>query len=290
MPTNDDFVRLVNKLKPFRARVGACIINLDNGQVFEYNPNQFIYPASTYKIFIAAEVLRQVEVGKIKLSGMIAIKHPNDMDNESIFYSTDVFPVLKTGDVVSVESLVQMMLRRSDNTASNTLIDLVSRESISDNIIKPNGWNGSDVTRKFLNRLYEQEPYKYADITLSNGRHLSEFMQKLADDKLVSPFVSQNMKKYMSDGSGKKSLSREHHKRANWLGGVVLEKGGWIQAFSPKLPRIIRGKYYIRYQSQAAIVNAKSGRYAVGILSSYKTIFPKRYFLFSKITDWLNGF
>lgn len=289
MKTNRDFIKLINKLKPFGAKVSADVINLDTYETFEYNPDLFIYPASVYKIFIAAEVLRQVETGQIKLSDKITIKSPNDIDNESRFYPTDTFPVWHAGDVVEVESLLITMLQRSDNTASNTLIDLVHRKSISENIIATNGWTGSDVTRKFLNRLHEDKPYKYADITVSSGRHLAEFMQRLDADKLVSKFVSRNMKKYMSNGSDRAKLSNLliHRQPQNWLGKVVFEKGGWIEAFSSKLPRIIRRFYHIRYQSQAAIVQTKSGRYAIGILTSYKTIFPQQYFRFSKITEWL---
>lgn len=284
MKARADFIKLINHIKPLGANTSVYIINLKTDETFEYNPDTFIYPASTYKIFIAAETLRQIEQGKLSTSDTIIIKSPNDIDPEAKFYPTDIFPILKEGDKVDVDTLLKLMLRRSDNTASNTLIDLVGRENISKNIINSNGWNGSDVTRKFLNRAHENKKYRHADITLSCGRHLAEFMQKVYNNTLVDQFVSQNMKKYLSDGSDR-TENLPHRNKRNWLGQTLYEKGGWIQASSKKSLHIIKH----RYQSQAAIVQTVRGDiFAIGILAHYKTIRPWRYFRFSKITNWLS--
>jgi len=285
-----DFIKLINKLKPFGAEVSACIIDLQTGKGIGYNENEFIYPASVYKIFIAAEVLRQVEIGKIKLKQKVRIKSPNDIDNEARFYPTAHFPVLKSGDTVDVETLLKLMLQRSDNTASNVLIDLIGRENISKNIINANGWNGSDVTRKFLNRAHEKKKYRYVDITKTCAQHLAEFMQKLDANKLVSLFVSKNLKKYMSDGSKKDTLSDQliHRQKENWLGDVLFEKGGWFQVRTRNPLQALKwGGFFIRHQAQAAIVQINGKKYAVGILSKYSTFFPRKYFKFFEITKWL---
>lgn len=285
MRNQKSFKKFISRLKPAGADISIYIINLKDGDVFEYNPDKFIYPASTYKIFIAAEVLRQIEIGKLNFSDTIKIKSPNDMDNESKFYPTDVFPVLHAGDSISIDNLIKLMLQRSDNTASNTLIDLVSRESISENIIKPNNWHGSDVTRKFLNRTFESEKYKYSDITLSCGRHLAEFMRKLYNDELISPFVSKNMKHYMHgilNINNKKADSKLKHHKKN-LNDTIYEKTGWIQATSKKSLNLLKH----RYQSQAAIVKINNEFFSIGALSKYKTVFPWKYFKLSKITNWL---
>ncbi len=287
---NKNFVKLINKLKPFRAQVSACIIDLKTGERLNYNEDELIYPASTYKIFIGTEVLRQVEQGNLKLKDKIIIKSPNDIDNEARFYPTDEFPILKAGDLVDIDTLLNLMLSRSDNTASNTLIDLVSRESISENIVQKNGWIGSDVTRKFLNRLHENKKYRYADITRTCGKHLAEFIQKLHNDELVSSFVSQKLKEYMAIGMDKKMVEQFPHRGPDKrLTNTLYEKGGWIQAFSPRLPKLIRRKFYIRYQSQAGMVKIKDKEYSIGIVSKYSTIFPNRYFKMAKITQWLSN-
>lgn len=285
-----DFYKLINRLKPFGAKVSACIIDIKTGQRFTYHEDCLLYPASTYKIFIGAEVLRQVETGNLNLSDKITIKTPDKLKRNARLYPNDSFPLLKAGDVVDIDTLLKLMLARSENMASNTLINLVSQKSISRNIIDKNSWIGSGVTQEFLDKLGKGEKYKYADTTRTCGRHLAEFIQKLYTDKLVSPFVSKKLKEYMAIGMDK-SLAKKYPHRApeNRLTHTLYEKGGWIQAFSTRLPRLVRRKFYIRYQSQAGAVQINGRTYAVGILCKYVTLFPNRYFKFSEITKWLGN-
>jgi beta-lactamase class A len=124
--------------------------------------------------------MRQADTGKISLTDRIKIKAPNTIDNEQRFYYVDYkSPTLQVDSEWTIDKLMQVMLGRSDNMASNVLIDVVRRENITNNTIIKNNWHGSDVTRKFLNRLYENKKYKYADITVTSGKHLAEFIQKL---------------------------------------------------------------------------------------------------------------
>jgi hypothetical protein len=293
MKTQRDFAKFINRIKPGGAAVSARVINLDTGESLDYNGDMPLYPASVYKIFIAAEVLRSAECGGLKLSAQIKIKTPNDIDAEARFYPTDFFPVLHAGDTASVEDLLKMMLRRSDNTASNTLIDLVGRENISKNIIHANGWAGSDITRKFLNRSLENGNFRYAETTRSSGAHLADFMRKLHKGKLVSPFVSKKLKEYMSDGAlfRRDSLSKEliHRRGDNWLSHVVLEKGGWFQMRTRNPIRAVKwGGFFLRHQAQAAIARTACGTFAIGIICKYAAVFPSKYFKLSKITEWID--
>jgi D-alanyl-D-alanine carboxypeptidase len=45
------------------------------------NPDNFIYPASVYKIYVAAEVLHQVSNGEYSLYDPFFVKSPNDVDD-----------------------------------------------------------------------------------------------------------------------------------------------------------------------------------------------------------------
>ncbi len=94
-----------------------------------------IYPASISKIFVGAEVLRQVEIGNISITQSITIKDNNVVNFKESEFSYSIIPLLKTGDVKTVDELLFLMLNRSDDTATNELIDLVTRESININTI-----------------------------------------------------------------------------------------------------------------------------------------------------------
>jgi len=121
------------------------------------NPENFIYPASVYKMYVAAEVLHQISNGEYSLYQSYIVKSPNDVDLSKQIDS-DPRPLLKDGDTVTINYLLDLMITRSDNSAANCLIDLATRPRINEMMHKY-GWQGSEVTRKFLKRKFEDEGY-----------------------------------------------------------------------------------------------------------------------------------
>lgn len=166
-----------------------------------------IYPASISKIFVGAEVLRQIESGNISFKQIVTVKD-NNVANflESEFpYST--FPILKINDSVNVDHLLFLMLSRSDDTATNELIDLVTRESINTYTVKALGMHGTEITRKYCIRAKEDEKYKEAPIIMTVPRHVEIFFQKLHTNEIHSEFVSMKLKEYMAKETGKEHIA-----------------------------------------------------------------------------------
>lgn len=85
------------------------------------------------------------------------------------------------------------MITRSDNSAANCLIDLADRNQIN-NLIHSNGWEGSEVTRKFLSREYEDPGYEDIRGTMTSALHTADFMYLVYENKLVNPWVSMQLK------------------------------------------------------------------------------------------------
>ena len=154
--------------------------------------DNFIYPASVYKIYIAMEILKQISNGKHSLFESYVVKSPNDVDKSSEI-SWDPRPLLKAGDTVTINYLLDLMITRSDNSASNCLIDIANRKNIN-KTIHEYGWQGSEVTRKFLSRKLEDPGYDTITSTMTNALHTADFMYKVQTNKLVNPWVSQQMK------------------------------------------------------------------------------------------------
>ena len=154
--------------------------------------DNFIYPASVYKIYIAMEILKQVSNGQHSLFEKHVVKSPNDVDKSSEI-SWDPRPLLKAGDTVTIDYLLDLMITRSDNSASNCLIDIADRKNIN-KTIHENGWQGSEVTRKFLSRKVEDPGYDTITSTMTNALHTADFMYKVQTNQLVNPWVSQQMK------------------------------------------------------------------------------------------------
>jgi len=202
------------------------------------NYTNFIYPASVYKMYVAAEVLHQIDKGKYALTTSYNIKFPNAVDTVKEI-KTDPRPLLKDGDKVTVNYLLDLMLTRSDNSAANCLIDLAGRKNIN-KFIDENGWYGSEVTRKFLSRKYEDPAYKKIRGTMTCALHAADFMFKIYNDKLISPWVSMQLKTFLG-------RQRDTTKLAAGLphGVMFYHKTGWWKYWTNDVGIVDNGK--IRY-------------------------------------------
>src|SRR5258708_4393357 len=85
-------------------------------------------PASTIKLFVAMYTFDQVANGKISLDENIVIDAKNIAPSES--YVNGYLP-LNEGDNVTIFRLVDEMITQSDNTAYNTLLDILDRQQIT---------------------------------------------------------------------------------------------------------------------------------------------------------------
>ena len=175
-------------------RISFAVIDLNGKKpvLGGVNFDNFIYPASVYKMYVAMEVLKQVSNGEYSLYQSCIVKSPNDVDrSKQIDY--DPRPLLKNNDTVTVNYLLDLMITRSDNSASNCLIDKATRPRINETMQSCN-WYGSEVTRKFLKRAVEDPGYDTIRSTETSALHAADFMCKIYSNQLVNPWVSRQMK------------------------------------------------------------------------------------------------
>ena len=157
-----------------------------------FHMDNFIYPASVYKMYVAASVLEQVSEGKFFLTSPVVIHTPNDVD-KSRELDWDPRPLLRNKDTVTVGYLLDLMITRSDNSAANSLIDLARRENINA-LIHRYGWDGSEVTRKFLKRAVEDSGFATIRGTETCALHAADFMYRIYSHQLINPWVSLELK------------------------------------------------------------------------------------------------
>jgi len=287
-----DIKKILDEHGYTKREIGVAIVDLTQTQphIFGYNMDHFIYPASVYKIFIGAEVLRQVEISKLNLEQNITIKSPNDVDKDVRIFPGDTRKLLTEGDVVTIDYLLALMLERSDNTASNTLIDLVGRESIVENIIHKNNWHGSEVTRKFLDRVKEDKPYQYSQTTLTCARHVAEFFYLVEKEKLISPFVSKKLKEYMLKWvpGMRTGLNISNYVQYYRKGGYLennlylpfyksyYKKNGFALDYAAMgILRLIKtivtkGWAFIRWVNDAGVIQGKNSHYVISVFTVNK--------------------
>ena len=99
--------------------VGLAARHLGTGEELTWNPEAVIQTASSVKVAIHAEVLRQARLGLVDLAGPAAT-HADDLTGGS-----GVLSVLRPGLSCTVADLCTLMIVVSDNTATNMLIDLL---------------------------------------------------------------------------------------------------------------------------------------------------------------------
>jgi beta-lactamase class A len=98
---------------------GVYAINLETGTTLGINSADGFPMASTFKIAVAAAILAQVDSGHLSLDQMVTVDPGLVVSSEGI---AEVFPY--PGLSVSIHNLVDTMLVRSDNTATNVLTRL----------------------------------------------------------------------------------------------------------------------------------------------------------------------
>lgn len=199
------------------------------------NMDNFIYPASVYKMYVAMEILKQVSDQKYSLFKSYVVKSPNDVDRSSEI-SWDPRPLLRAGDTVTINYLLDLMITRSDNSAANCLIDIAGRENIN-KTIRHFGWYGSEVTRKYLSRKLEDPGYDTIASTATNALHSAEFMYKIYTSQLVNPWVSQQMKVLLGRQLDTTKLATGLPRDA-----MFYHKSGWWSFFTHDVGIVVDGK------------------------------------------------
>lgn len=202
--------------------ISLVVVDLggDRPAISGVNMDNFIYPASVYKMYVAAEVLRQVSIGEYSLYEPFVVESPNDVDR-GMSLPNDPRTVPAAGDTLDVNYLLDLMITTSSNTAANCLIDLASRERINE-LMHRYGWEGSEVTRKFLSREFEDPDYKEIRGTVTCAFHAADFLYRIYTNRLVNPWVSQQMMTLLGRQLDKSKLAAGLPENA-----MFYHKSGW---------------------------------------------------------------
>jgi beta-lactamase class A len=210
-----------------REKISFAVIDISGKKpvIGGVNMDSFIYPASVYKMYVAMEILKQVSNGQYSLYKSYVVRSPNDVDRSSEI-SWDPRPLLRAGDTVTVDYLLDLMITRSDNSAANCLIDIAGRKNIN-KTMHENGWYGSEVTRKYLSRKLEDPGYDTIRSTVTSALHAADFMYKIYTNNLINPWVSQQLKVLLGRQLDTTKLSTGLPHNA-----MFYHKSGWWSYFT----------------------------------------------------------
>ncbi len=106
--------------------LGVAILDLGSGRKFVLHADDVFPQASSIKIAVLAELYRQAQAGKLKLTDLYTVQAADLVPDSSIMGG------LTPGVTrITLRDLATMMVAVSDNSATNVLIDRVGMENVN---------------------------------------------------------------------------------------------------------------------------------------------------------------
>ena len=234
--------------------LGLLFTDLKTGETVTVNPDKELPAASTFKVFLLAEFLRQCEEGKYNLMDR------HELKEEFVSPGSGVLCDLIPGMNLTLLDYARLMMMLSDNTATDYLYSLTGRDNIKNNVINAFGLSRTkcDYPCKLLIETYFDPAHKkvagernwrntddYLCLTATNDstspNDMAKVLKMAYDKTLFSPWVSEQMidimKRCHTNSRIPKELPRDvevAHKTgtmdkvANDCGIVYTEKGDYM--------------------------------------------------------------
>jgi beta-lactamase class A len=136
--------------------VGVLARHLETGATLSLNDADAFPMASTFKIAVAGAVLAEVDAGRLSLQQMVPVDAALVLSSEGI---AEIFPF--PGVSASVRNLIESMLTRSDNTATNVLTQLAGGPAAVTAWVKSVGVQGMRIdgdTNGIVGRFFGLPP------------------------------------------------------------------------------------------------------------------------------------
>jgi beta-lactamase class A len=101
--------------KDSNGRLGVAVLDTGSGDSIGYRKDERFAMCSTFKMLLAAAVLKRVDAGKEKLDRRIAIETTGFLPNSPVSQE-------HAGRTMTIRELTAAIVTRSDNTAANLLL------------------------------------------------------------------------------------------------------------------------------------------------------------------------
>jgi beta-lactamase class A len=124
--------------------MGVAIVDLTDGHKYLLHANDVFPQASSIKICVLAELYRQAQQGKLKLTDLYTV---NAAD---LVQDSDIMGGLTPGITqITLRDLATMMVAVSDNSATNVLIDRVGMDNVNA-FLSAQGLRDTRLRRKMM--------------------------------------------------------------------------------------------------------------------------------------------
>ncbi|MEA4863435.1 MAG: serine hydrolase [Victivallaceae bacterium] len=161
--------------------VAVVLTRLSSGERLYSSNSQVQMPsASTIKVLILAEIMRQVEAGNLSLEQRVPVPQEAKL-------ADSIIGCLEQ-DNYTLRDLATMMIIESDNTATNVLIDLVGMDSVN-KLGSELGLKATSLQRKML----DWEAVKAGKQNYTSANDLDQLMVAIGERRLISRNASEEM-------------------------------------------------------------------------------------------------
>ena len=177
------------------AVVGVAYVDLETGDRFSLAPDSVFHAASTMKIPVMIEVLRRSQQGAFRLDQpVLMINQFRSLADGSPFSldagdDSDSTLYRRVGERVPIRELLQLMITRSSNFATNELIELVGAANVTA------AARSLGATRtQVLRGVEDQKAFDAVMINTTTAADLATLLVAIENGKVLSPSSSALMR------------------------------------------------------------------------------------------------
>jgi beta-lactamase class A len=180
------------------ATVGVAYVDLQNGNRLTLSPDSVFHAASTMKIPVMIEVLRRAQHGAFRLDQPILLINtfrsladgsPFSLDMKD---DSDSSLYLRVGERIPIAELMRLMITRSNNLATNALIELVGAAHVTA------GTHALGATRtQVLRGVEDQKAFDAGLINTITAGDLATLLVEIENGRVLSASSSALMREIL---------------------------------------------------------------------------------------------
>lgn len=168
--------------------MGVAIIDLTDGHEYFLHADDVYAQASSIKICVLAELYRQAQQGKLKLTDLYTV---NAVD---LVQDSDIMGGLTPGVTkITLRDLATMMVAVSDNSATNVLIDRIGMENVNA-FLNARGFHETKLRRKMMDLKAASEGRE----NVSTPKEMASLLQSLYRGEILNKGMTEDFFKVLS--------------------------------------------------------------------------------------------
>jgi len=163
--------------------MGVAILDLTDGRTMLLHADEVFPQASSIKITVLAELYRQAQSGKLKLTDVYTV------DKADMVPDSDIMGGLTPGVTrLALRDLATMMVAVSDNAATNVLIDRVGMENVNA-MLSSMGLKNTRLRRKMM----DINAAKQGRENVSTPREMMTLLEAVYRGKIVNAELTKDL-------------------------------------------------------------------------------------------------